>query len=80
MQTIREIAKIIQSNNPTIQLYWIEPKGVIGYWNHSLNRVQLLVSSLLDGRWAPMPELLINGEPPFSADEWEPISYEWIYG
>ena len=80
MQTIREIAKIIQSNNPTIQLYWIESKGVIGYWNHSLNRVQLLVSRLLDGRWAPMPELLINGEPPFSADEWEPIRYEWIYG
>lgn len=80
MQTIREIAEIIQSNNPTIQLYMIDSKGVIGYWNQSLGRVQLLVSRLLDGRWAPMPELLINGEPPFSADEWEPISYEWIYG
>ena len=76
MTRIIEITNLLQRDNPSIQLYWNQDKNAIGYWNHTLGRVQVLVSELLNGAWAPMPELLIDGVPCFNPDSWEPARYE----
>ena len=79
MSRYKEIAKIIQENNPNIQLYTTKDLTAIGYWSHNLNRVQVLVSELLNGSWAAMPDILINGEPCFKADDWRPVTFEEVY-
>ena len=76
MPTIREVANTIQTHNPSIQLYWNTKRNAIGYWSHHLGRVQVLAGELLDGRWAPIPELLVDEKPLFPAEEWEPIPAE----
>jgi len=76
MSRIVEITNLIQRDNPSIQLYWNKDQNAIGYWSHKLGRVRVLVSELLNGSWAAMPELLINGEPCFAQDAWEPCRYE----
>lgn len=74
-RTPSEIAKIIYQSNPgsNLQLYANKAQNAVGVWSHALGRVQVLASEMLDGRWAPMPELLINGEPCFKPEDWEPI-------
>jgi hypothetical protein len=76
MTRIVEITNLIQRDNPSIQLFWTKDQNAIGYWNHTLGRVQVLVAELLGGSWASMPELLVNGEPCINPDSWEPCRYE----
>ncbi len=76
MPRIVEVTNLLQKDSPSIQFYWNGSRSAIGYWNHTLGRVQVLVSELINGAWAPMPELLINGEPCFKPEDWTPCRYE----
>lgn len=67
-----EILATLQKSNPSIQFYRTPGKDAIGYWNHTLGRCQVLVAELIDGNWARMPDLEINGEPAIRYSDWEP--------
>lgn len=77
MDRITELTNTLQAKNPNIQFYWNKKRNAIGYWSRGLNRVQVLMSEVLGGNWAPMPDLLINGESCFKPEDWEPVRYEW---
>ena len=76
MSRYLEIANIIQKQNPDLQLFVNTGRNAIGYWSDGLNRVQVLVSEVLGGGWAAMPEILVNGVPCFAPEDWAPISYQ----
>ena len=69
----------MDANNSSIQLYWNKNRTAIGYWAHSLNRVQAVAGQILDGRWMAMDNIMVNGKPLFPSEDWEPIPYDSIY-
>lgn len=74
MSRYPEILATLQTSNPTIQFFTNPERNAIGYWNHTLGRAQVLVAELLNGSWASMPDLEINGEPAIKV--WVPCRAE----
>lgn len=67
---INKVISDLQKLNPTKRFATNAKMNAIGYWNTELNRWQLLLGKIINGDWAQMPELFVNGNPLIAEEDW----------
>jgi hypothetical protein len=66
-----ELLEIARKGRPNVRYEMHRNGSMIGAWSETLGRFVIVAARTLDDHWCDMPcELLVNGQPTHTADDW----------